>query len=259
MPTPAARSGTMRWVSVAVLLCLSQQRSVVAQEKAPDVPAGEPRKHVLWVEKRKVPLVLETERIFVLRPGDNPDQSASERAIGAWQAARSRPPDLDAALGFAPDQVAPNDKVRMWEVDVSKRQYAPEGVEKLLDQLAARADIDFAGPAFKTDLGPIIPTGYLIILFWPDLTDEEAERIVRDSGVGSVVAHRHLGMPNHVRVRASTKNGLRVLNLANSLHGTPGVRGAEPDWFVSGKASLIPNDPAFGLHCGLAVLANFGS
>ncbi len=233
-----------------VLGCQPDETATLAQEdpKAAQEEAGQ---YFHWVDERKVPLTLDIERFFVLRKGDNPDQSASDLSIAAWEQAKRHPEGLDKTLGVAPHAIKPNDKVRMWEVDVSQRKYVAAQVEDLLEALAARPDIEFAGPAFKTDLGSIVPTGFLIVIFWPDVTDEEAERIIAESGVGTVEAHRHLRMPNHVRVRAATENGLRVLGLANSLHGRPGVRGAEPDWYVSGKAALIPNDPAFGLQWGL--------
>ncbi len=239
---------------VVLVLVICGLDSSFARGEPPATPVGEENReprYFRWHLEERVPLTLDLTRIVLLREGDVPDHSPTREAIEAWARAKQVPWALDARHGMAPQSIQPHDEIRMWVADLSAKHLTAEGIEALVAELSKDPMIEFAGPVFSTDLGPSFLTRYIMLNSHEGILSTDVAELVKRLEVGEIVSQEYLGMPRHFRIRSYSKNGFEVLRAANSLHTQDIVRFAEPDWYVSGRTELIPNDPGFGLQWGL--------
>ncbi len=116
---------------------------------------------------------------------------------------------------------------------------------------AASLEGVFISPLLPTDIGGwAAPTADLLVALDPALVDDAqaaahiAALLQPLVGVVSVSPGPG-GFAGLHRVRCDTTRGERVLDAARALAHAPGVRFAEPDAVVQGRASSFPNDPLY--------------
>ncbi len=120
------------------------------------------------------------------------------------------------------------------------------GVEALVASVADSKDLTFVSPVFIDSRSqPLIITQHLLVGFHEDIAPQAAERILDDRVNGVIEERDFAGLAGVYRVRAASKNGFEVLDLANALAKLPEVKFAESDAIIRAELSLIPNDPRF--------------
>ncbi len=138
--------------------------------------------------------------------------------------------DLPAAVDATGD-----DHVRAWVDQVSR----------------VHAD-SFVSPVFRgSDGGPVIVTPVLLVSFDAGHRGDIARQVIASFPRLQVLSEDWASMPGAYKLSVDCDNGYEVLELAEALEGTQGVRYAEPDWIFTGRGNFTPNDPLFIDQWGL--------
>lgn len=116
-----------------------------------------------------------------------------------------------------------------------------------VQSVAASAEVAFAAPVFTANGQETIPSGEILIGLAPGATINGVLAALNNS---SITGSTSLGGSTY-KLATNLRNGLAVLNLANSLNGRPGIAFAEPNFIQTGKLQMIPSDPLFPQAWGL--------
>jgi subtilisin family serine protease/Tol biopolymer transport system component len=133
-----------------------------------------------------------------------------------------------------------------------------ETIDALLEQLATVPDWDFVTPVFQDEYGPLLVTPQILMRFDPSVSRQTAEGVLESAVPGVASEADWAGMRGAWRVETSERNGLRLLDAANTLARRTDVLFAEPDFLCT--AQLLgdpPNDPMFAFSWGLYNSGNF--
>ncbi|MDX2116517.1 MAG: S8 family serine peptidase [Planctomycetota bacterium] len=139
----------------------------------------------------------------------------------------------------------------------AQREFTPRQLVAAAASAAEARDIAFVSPVFFDDLGgPMMVTPVLLVGFGPEVDAEGARELL--AGKGEIEAADWANMPGVYRVRSVARDGFEVLDAANTLAETPGVRFAEPSMIFTGRSSLTPNDPNYASCWGIHNTGQFG-
>lgn len=105
--------------------------------------------------------------------------------------------------------------------------------KRLLNDLAPVDDVEFVSPIFRDKAGNPVYIDQGVIVSFVDGTSEaiQAETIARLGSVGTV---ERLGKKNRWIVRTTFRNGIDLLDAANSIASLPHVKYADPNFVVTG-------------------------
>jgi hypothetical protein len=147
-----------------------------------------------------------------------------------------------------------------WLVDVPPRLASDNAaIRALIDRLASDGRVPFVSPVFiGHDGGPVIVTPDLLVAFQRELNAANVEVTLTKFDAGAIVERDFGDMPLTYRLRHPSRNGLDVLETANTLAQRLEVLFAEPNWIFTGRGSFIPNDPGFPNCWGLHNTGQFG-
>jgi subtilisin family serine protease len=162
------------------------------------------------------------------------------------------PADL-AALGVAPDDVTPT-ALTGWSIVRMGNESAPAIETSMLVETVAQAaaSVDFVSPVYLDEKGdPMLVRPDIFVRFEADVPVEQAEALIAAHVGGYVVERDFATTPGLYLVRSLARDGVTVMEEAAALASLPEVRYAHPDMVISGRKSLIPNDPLFSQQWGL--------
>ncbi len=193
--------------------------------------------------KESIPVTLDASRIAVFMKADQAVNPAERQAGLANIADRLNKFGIDAQALTAHD-------VRGWTYaaipnaarDLNGQQ---DQAENTVAQIAADGAVDFVSPVFNDDHGPRIVTQNILIGFPPEMSKAHADAIIAQMNAGEILDRDYETQPNMYRVRANSRDGFQVLDLANQIALRPEVTFAEPEMIFSVTPYLIPNDPLF--------------
>jgi subtilisin family serine protease len=131
---------------------------------------------------------------------------------------------------------------------------APASPALAAQTMAAQPGVAFATPVFTVGGSEVIPTGEILVKIADGTDGPAALAALRDA---RLTGQSHLG-GNIFKVTTSLKDGVAVVQLANSLNGKPGIVSAEPNMIQSLNANLVPTDPLFGQAWGLRNTGQYG-
>lgn len=105
--------------------------------------------------------------------------------------------------------------------------------KKLLNDLSPIDDVDFVSPVFRDKAGnPVYMDQGAVISFVAGTSEAlQAETIARFGSVGTV---ERLGKTNRWIVNTTFRNGIDLLDAANSIASLPHVKYADPNFVVTG-------------------------
>ncbi len=157
------------------------------------------------------------------------------------------------SAGIEAAAIRPSAISKMYFADTSNTVRDDKGVRRLVAGLATADGVDFASPVFIDRLGdPVIVTQHVHVGFAGSVGPDKAKALLDEMGAGVIEGENWAGMKNVYRLKAESKDGSEVLELANKLAELPEVKFAEPDLIMTVRRSLIPDDPYFpnlwGLH-----------
>jgi len=133
------------------------------------------------------------------------------------------------------------------------------GIQTMVRALIADTSVEFSSPVFiGLDGGPVIVTPHILMRFHDGITAEQAERILQNENVGTIIDRNWGNMNGAYRIQSKATNGIDVLAAANKLAEREEVKFAEPDMVFSGRTTLFPNDPGFPYCWGLHNTGQFG-
>ncbi len=126
-------------------------------------------------------------------------------------------------------------------------------VRNTVAAVALEPAVEFATPVFSSnDSREVLISPHLHVAFNDDVAPAKAEAILAEMGVGRVEERDWAGMPGVYRIRSASRDGFKVLAMANRLAELPETKFAEPDMIMTARKNLIPDDPYFpslwGLH-----------
>ncbi len=113
--------------------------------------------------------------------------------------------------------------------------------------VASQAGVAYAAPVFTTAGAEVIPTGEILVKI-ADGADGPA--IIRALANPNITGATALG-GNILKVTTNLRDGVAVVELANSLNGKPGIVSAEPNLIQTIKPHMVPSDPLFSQAWGL--------
>ncbi len=189
--------------------------------------------------KEKVSLNCDTTRValFESAPKANPGAALTTSA---------------AKFGIKAEALSKSQVPSMWVAASGNLTRDAAAAERLLSSIAADNDIGFASPVFLDGRGdPVIMTQYLHVGFDKKTSADAAEALLAKMGAGQIESANWAGMPGVYRIRCHTRDGFKVLELANAIAADPSVLFAEPDMILTTRKSLIPNDTFFNILWGL--------
>ena len=190
--------------------------------------------------KEHKPLELQTDRIAVL-----------EYKADGVTAAVAAPAAL-TKVGIARVDIKPAAIERWSKAATPAGKRSVKDTQELVRTLAAGGDLEFVSPVFLDERKlPVHLTPHLLVRFEEGVTTEQAKAVL--AGVGVVIEVENFASMSRVyRVRAGSRNGFEVLELANRLATRPDVIFAEPDMIKTGLTSdFFPDDPNFGSQWAL--------
>jgi hypothetical protein len=165
--------------------------------------------------------------------------------------------DGNILVAGATTKRAPLDRWRFVEFDAPAKNASD--MNKRIDAVAASPGVEFVSPVFKgPSFGLLAVTPDVLFRADPE-RGADPEGIVRSLSEDLAAPLEPFGgMDGAFRFRAPTKNGFDVLALANRIARDPRVSWAEPDFLITGRSELIPNDPGFGDLWGIRNTGQFG-
>ena len=113
--------------------------------------------------------------------------------------------------------------------------------------LASQAGVAYAVPVFTAGGEEVIPTGEILVKITDGADGTAVLAALRNANITGSAA---LG-GNIFKLTTNLKDGVAVVQLANSLNGKPGIVSAEPNLIQSVKSNLVPTDPLFTQAWGL--------
>lgn len=132
-------------------------------------------------------------------------------------------------------------------------------VNESIERLLQSDDVLFASPVFQgVHFGWLAISPDILIGFETGQAPASSSEIVALVPEVTVIEENFANMAGAYKLRSSSRNGFEVLAQANYLAQLPEVAWAEPDMLLSGRSSLIPNDPAFGLLWGIMNTGQWG-
>ena len=213
-------------------------------------------KYFIWHGEDKVALTLDTTRIVFVSAGAMPVNATVEQAREAWAKVRDGFPESLAREGISREKITPNDQFHVWDVDLTDQGLTEEEVEALIARLAADEGAHFAGPVFYAS-DPreySIITRRIVVRTVQGLDEAVARLATQALNLGPIREADYRGMDRHWLIESHAKNGfeiLRMVNSANERRDEKQVEWVDIDLILTGRISLIPTDPAFGLQWGL--------
>lgn len=116
-----------------------------------------------------------------------------------------------------------------------------------VQSLAASTSVSFAAPVFTDGDSETIPTSEILVGLTSGTTIQAVLASLKNANItGSI----QLAGETY-KLTTNLKNGLDVLNLANSLNGKSGIAFAEPNFIQTGTTHAVPTDPFFSDAWGL--------
>jgi hypothetical protein len=187
--------------------------------------------------KDPVPLALDTERIAVQQSGEQAKRAATEGM-----------PQFGIAATAVEKQA-----VDMWSyVNLPVAKKANAQIRDLSARIAAGGQVDFVSPVFMNAEGQsLFFTRRLHVGFDPSVETARAEAILKRFGAGVILDRDWSRMKGVYRLEAPSRDGFKVLEIANALAEHPDVRFAEPDMIAEVELSYTPNDPMFSSLWGI--------
>jgi subtilisin family serine protease len=160
------------------------------------------------------------------------------------------------ALGIR-DQDAKAYRATGWmlvNVAGAKNNAAPAQTRKaqlsaLVDEISKDSDVDFVSPVFTDAAGyPVTLAPQLLLGFTSGASDASKQEVFRK--LLRAGERETLGRDDQWLVPAGSRNGFALLDLANELATTPGVRYAEPDFMFVGRTATLTgtNASAWALY-----------
>lgn len=193
-------------------------------------------------QKERMPLALDTTRIALFSEATE-QAAANGRGVNAAHEGLAQ---SAAIYGLDADTMKPH-SLRGWTyIDTPRAERAEEDVENIVLQMSGNQAADFISPVFVDEYGPRFVKRDLIIGFEPDITQEEADRVVAEMNLGVILDRELSGMKRTYLVRSDSRDGFQVLAKANQVALRPEVAYAEPDMIFTATTDLIPNDQNFG-------------
>lgn len=145
-------------------------------------------------------------------------------------------------------------------VDVQLNGQRSEDLDRALNDALESNVVKLATPVFVDELGgPTFPTRDILVRFKADVDLARQTELLTAASVGEILERDWAGMQGAYRIRTMSRNGLEILDQANSLAIMPEVRWAEPDMMFTGQGAEIPNDPLFSDCWGLHNIGQQGS
>lgn len=142
--------------------------------------------------------------------------------------------------------------------DVSEASSTPSLApdEQIASDIAALIQQDqnedfFFTPVFVGELGPIIPSNSILVVFEDDVTETEVATALAAVGLGSTQRTALDGAWNAYSLTDVSRSGITVLERANALAQRSEVIAAEPNMVFQGQSASTPNDPFYPASWGL--------
>lgn len=222
---------------------------------APLLAAGSPDYHYYYFKEQR-PLELDEGLVAILDEG-----SASTDRVERF---------LEAA-GYAAPPVTRH-PIRGWTLfELSEASgtasFATETASSSADPISAEisrlASLDsarryFFSPVFRGELGPIIPTGTVLVRFQDGLDPGAVAALLDELGMGRMARTSLAHLADTAKVTTGLHSGFGVLDLTNRLAQRPEVVAAEADMIFSGRPAYVPSDPAFLGSWGLHNIGQYG-
>jgi subtilisin family serine protease len=121
------------------------------------------------------------------------------------------------------------------------------GIQAVVSRLAQPGKSSFASPVFVgRDGGPVVVTPKILVGFRPEVSRAQAEAILAEAGAGTILDRDWANMRGAYRMKSAARDGFTVLDIANALARRSEVLYAEPDFIITGRGNMIPNDTLFG-------------
>ena len=205
--------------------------------------AGSHPTHYYYFDER-VDLRLQENRLFVQMNGDAPAAKFSGDV---------------PFVEFAGATLKETGHERWRFIDFDRAVSGADETGDRVDAIARSAQVDFVSPVFHgVHFGWMAVTPDILVRFKEGYRDR-ADRIALSVAPGLDLAEsRFGGMEGAVKLHSNARDGFEVLEIANRLAEDPRVLWAEPDFMMTGRHDLTPNDPGFSDLWGIKNTGQFG-
>ncbi|MFH1277114.1 MAG: FG-GAP-like repeat-containing protein [Candidatus Eisenbacteria bacterium] len=123
----------------------------------------------------------------------------------------------------------------------------------------ATDQFDFVSPVFRgVHFGRVAITPDLLVRFAPGYRNRAGSILAGLEPSLATLDPTFGGMEGALKLRTKTKDGFEVLAIANRLAEDPRIAWAEPDFMITGRNELTPNDPGFSDLWGIKNTGQFG-
>lgn len=190
----------------------------------------------------QVPLTAVSGKVAV-RAAVVTDVAQAQRSLAAAAAVSTTDTQSLGIPGWSVVNVAASQSSVLRAAAASVQSTATSAVQSL----AASPSVAFAAPVFTASGTEVVPNGEILVRIVSGTT---IQAVIAASGNTNITGHIQLG-GDQFKLATNLKDGLAVLNLANSLNGKPGVLSAEPNFIQTINPQLVPTDPGFSQSWGL--------